>query len=282
MGSIWNAAGPDPDSETFCGLPVAESEKDSVAERGPLAVGLNTTLAEQLAEAARLDPHVLLLMAKSPELAPPRVTPLIVTDDLVPFVNVADCAELVEPTAVLGKPIAVGETVTLPLAELPPVPESATVCGLLLDVSDTVRVAARDPLTLGLKATEMLQLADAARLVPQVLLEMRKSPGFVPAMATLLIVMDEVDPFFSVAVWVVLVDPTVTEPYESEVGLMVTVPPEPVPVPDNAAVCGVFVAESLKLSVAVRVPLTVGAKMILAEQLADAARLVPQVLLLIR
>jgi hypothetical protein len=154
----------------------------------------------------------------------------------VPFVNVADCAALVEPTAVLGKPIAVGAAVTLPPVVLPPVPESATVCGLLLDVSETVSVAARDPLTLGLNATEMLQLAEAARLVPQVLLEMRKSPGFVPVMATLPIVMDDVDPFLSVAVWAVLVDPTFTEPYESEVGLMATVPLEPVPVPDNAAV----------------------------------------------
>jgi hypothetical protein len=42
------------------------------------------------------------------------------------------------------------------------------------------------------------------------------------------------------------------------------------------------VAESLKLSVAVRVPLTVGAKIMLAEQLADAAKVVPHVLLLIR
>jgi hypothetical protein len=60
---------------------------------------------------------------------------------------------------------------------------------------------------------------------------------------------------------------------------MLTVPLEPVPVPERVAVWGEPVAESLKFKVAVRVPLTFGAKTMLAVQLADAARLVPQVLL---
>jgi hypothetical protein len=205
---------------------------------------------------------------------------LLMLIDVVPlFVNVTGLAAPLPPTVTDTQLNDVGLVDALPPEVLVPVPESATVCGLLLDVSETVSVAARAPLTLGLNAIDTLQLAEAARLVPQVLLEMRKSPGSVPVMATLLIVMDELDPFLSVAVCVVLVDPIFTEPYENEVGLMVTVPPEPVPVPDNAAVCGVFVAESLKLSVAVRVPLTVGAKIMLAEQLADAASVVPQVLL---
>jgi hypothetical protein len=250
--------------------------------RVPLAVGLKTTLVEQLAEAARLVPHVLLLIAKSPALVPPMVTLLMVMEEAVPFVNVADCAALVDPTAVLGNPSDVGDTVTLPPDVLPPVPDNATVCGLLLDESETVSVAARDPLVLGLNAMETLQLAAAARLLPQVLLEITKSPGFVPVTDTLLMVIEELDPFLSVAVCDALVEPTFTEPNEREVGLIVTVPPVPVPVPDRDTVCGVFVAESLKLSVAVRVPLTVGANATLAVQLADAARLVPHVLLVIR
>lgn len=247
----------------------------------PLAVGLKTTLAEQLVEAARLVPQVLLLIAKSPALMPPSVTLLIVMEDAVPFVNVADCAALVDPTAVLGNPRLVGETVTLPDVA-PPVPDNATVCGLLLDESATESVAARDPFVLGLNATEMLQLAAAARLLPQVLLEITKSPGFVPVTDTLLIVIEELDPFFKVVVCDALVEPAFTEPNEREVGLIVTVPPVPVPVPDKDTVCGVFVAESLKLRVAVRVPVVVGANATLAVQLAVAARLVPQVLLDIR
>jgi hypothetical protein len=133
----------------------------------------------------------------------------------------------VDPTAVAGNPSAVVETVTLPPEVVPPVPERAAVCGLLVAESETVSVAARDPLTVGLNETETVQLADAARLVPQDLLEMRKSPGFVPVIEILLIVIDELVPLFRVAVWVVLVEPTFTEPNEKEVGLMVTDPLEP-------------------------------------------------------
>lgn len=49
------------------------------------------------------------------------------------------------------------------------------------------------------------------------------------------------------------------------------------PAPDSTTVCGLPVAESLNDSVAVRVPLTVGLKTTLAEQVAEAPRLVPQV-----
>ena len=97
-----------------------------VAVRAPLAVGLNTTLAEQVADAASEVPHVLLLMAKSLAFVPPMVTLLMVTDDLVVFDNVADCAALVEPIFVVGKLREVGDAVTLPVEVLPPVPDSAT------------------------------------------------------------------------------------------------------------------------------------------------------------
>ena len=201
-----------------------------------MVVGLNTTLAEQLAEAARDVPHVLLLMAKSLAFVPPIVTLLMVTDDFVVFVNVADCAALVDPTAVLGKLREVGDAVTLPLDVLPPVPDSATVCGLFEAVSETVRVAARVPVVLGLNATDTLQLADAARLDPQVLLVIVKSPGLVPVTATLLMVIDEVVPFFRVAVCAVLVEPTLTVPNEKDVGLMLTEAVLPVAVPERATV----------------------------------------------
>lgn len=62
---------------------------DKVAERVPVAVGLNSTLAVQLDDAPRLAPHVLLLMRKSPALAPPSATPLRVIDEEVPFLSVA-------------------------------------------------------------------------------------------------------------------------------------------------------------------------------------------------
>jgi hypothetical protein len=141
-----------------------------------------------------------------------------------------------------------------------------------------VSVAERDPATDGLKATEIVQLDEAARLVPQVLLEMRKSAGSAPVIATLLMVRDELVLLVRVVVSEPVVVPTETEPNEREVGLMLTEPVDPPGAyPDSATVWGEFVAESLKLSEAVRVPLVVGAKATLAEQLAAAASVEVQV-----
>ena len=69
-------------------------------------------------------------------------------------------------------------------------------------------------------------------------------------------------------------------PFSATVGLkgaMENVAVEPVPVSETD--CGLFVAESVKLSNAVRAPAAVGLKTIDAVQLAEAARLAPQVLL---
>jgi hypothetical protein len=152
------------------------------------------------------------------------------------------------------------------------VPERATVCGLFVAVSETVSVAARDPLTLGLNETEIVQVAEAARLVPQDFPEMTKSPGFVPVTAMLLMVIDELVPLVNVAVCAALVEPTFTEPNENEVGLMVTDPLEPPGAkPESATLCGEFDAVSIKVSEAVLVPPVVGANATFAEQLAPAA-----------
>jgi hypothetical protein len=224
----------------------------------------------------------LLLIEKSPALVPPRVTPLIVMDEVVPLLRVADWAALVDPTAVAGKPIAVGETVTLPPEVLPPVPDNATVCGLLVAESEIVRVAERVPVVVGLNSTDTPQLAEAARLEPQALAEMRKSPGFVPVSEMPLMVIEELVPLVSVEDWAALVEPTFTDPYERDVGLTVTLPLVPPGAnPESATVCGEFVAESVKLRVAVSVPPVTGAKATLAVQLAPAARLLPHVLLVI-
>lgn len=135
----------------------------------------------------------------------------------------------------------------------------------------------------GLNSTEIPQLADAATVEPQALAKMRKSPGLVPESETLLTVIEELVPLVSVDDCTELVEPTFTEPNEREVGLTVALPLVPPGAnPDSATDCGEFVAESLKLSVAVRVPLAIGAKAMLAVQLAEAARLVPHVLLDIR
>lgn len=179
---------------------------------------------------------------------------------------------------VLGKPSEVGDAVTLPLEAVVPVPENVTTRGML-DLSAMVIFAERDPVALGLNVIEMLHVAAGASVDPHVLLETTKSEAFVPlsvgpTIGTLALV-----PLVIVALCAELLEPTFTEPNESEVGLIVTKPLVPPGAkPDNETVWGELVAESLKLSVAVRVPATVGAKATFAVQLAPAARLDPHVL----
>jgi len=62
-------------------------------------------------------------------------------------------------------------------------------------------------------------------------------------------------------------------------GLAVRFPDGAIPVPESATFCGLLLAESLKLSVAVRAPAAAVLKRIVAVQLAWEARLDPQVLL---
>jgi hypothetical protein len=95
---------------------------------------------------------------------------------------------------------------------------------------------------------------------------------------TLFIVTAALVPFFSVAVCDALVEPTFTDPNESDVELKATDPPVLAGAnPERAVVCGLGLAESLKFRVAVNVPLAVGANTIFAVQLDPAARLVPHV-----
>jgi len=75
------------------------------------------------------------------------------------FVIVTDCDALVVPTATLPKLRLVGEIVTGGT----PVPDSVTVCGLLLAVSVMVSDAAgAAPVVAGLKVSTTVQLAPAA------------------------------------------------------------------------------------------------------------------------
>lgn len=61
------------------------------------------------------------------------------------------------------------------------------------------------------------------------------------------------------------------------VGDAVTLPVPPVPTPDTATCCGLFPALSVKLRVAVRVPEEVGLNRMVTVQLAEGARVEPQV-----
>jgi len=269
---------PVPVNATFCGLPLPLSVKLSNALRVPAAVGLNVTEAEQLDDAARLAPHVLLAIAKSPAFVPEIPTLLIVIADDVPFVNVADCAALVAPTVVLANVRPVGLADTLPDPPVPS-PVSATLCGLLVAESLNTRVAARFPMVVGAKTIVAVQLADAASEDPHVLLLIRKSPGFVPDIAMLLIVIVLVPLFVSVTGFGPPLLPTATFTQFKLVGETLALPEPDTPVPESVTFCGLLLAPSAKLSVADRAPDAPGLNVIDTVQLAELPRLLPQVLL---
>jgi hypothetical protein len=73
-----------------------------------------------------------------------------------------------------------------------------------------------------------------------------------------------------------LIAPAAVSPNERVLG--VTLASSGLPVPDNATVWGLFPAESVNASVAVREPVADGVKVMLTVQLADPARDAPQVL----
>jgi hypothetical protein len=113
------------------------------------------------------------------------------------------------------------------------VPVTLAVCGVLLALSVTVKVALRVPTAVGVNVTSIEQLAPAARLAPQ-LFVCAKSPLLVPVKAMLVMLIGELVPFSSATAWAPLVELTVWPANVSEEGDRLTEPPVEVP-PLNAA-----------------------------------------------
>ena len=111
-----------PESDTVCGLPVAESAIVMVAVLVPVAAALKVTLIAQLTPAAKLDPQSLV-WAKSVALAPATVMLVTLNAALPELVRVIVCAVVVAPTPWLEKVRAMGET---PATGAAPVPERLT------------------------------------------------------------------------------------------------------------------------------------------------------------
>jgi len=163
----------------------------------------------QLADAARLEPHVFVEMMKSPALVPPTLMLLKVTAFGPPLVTAMLFDAPRFPIVTLSHERLDGLTMMLVVDGIP-VPDRVIDCGLLLAVSLIVTVALRIPVVVGLKRIVRVQLADAARVEPQVLAEIRKSVGFAPPITALVIVIDALPLFVSVAVLEPLVFPTAT------------------------------------------------------------------------
>ena len=154
----------------------------------PFPAGVNVTAKVQAAPAARLVPQVSLAIAK-----PALTVKLVKKRDAPPLlVSVTVWAELVWP-------ILVGpnfKEVVDRVANVLPVPERETVCGLFEAESLNVSVPLTVPPPVGEKVTPTVQLAPAAIPVPHALLEIAK-----PVLAAMLEkVRDAPGPFVSVTV----------------------------------------------------------------------------------
>ena len=146
-----------------------------VPVRLPAAVGVKVTVIVQLALAAR-EPGQVLVTEKSPGSAPPELMVVMVRVAFPVFVRVTDWAELVVPRFCDEK-LSVPE-VRLAAGPLP-VPDNATVCGLLARLSAILIDAVRTPGAVGINFTMMMQFAFWASVAGQ-LFDCEKSPELVP------------------------------------------------------------------------------------------------------
>jgi hypothetical protein len=188
------------------------------------------------------------------------------------LVNVTLCDTLVVPTAWFPNERLVGDSDTV--VAVTPVPVSAIDCGELVVVSLMVIAAVIAPAAVGAKCPWMVQLAPAARLVPQ-LFPNANADAPVPVTAMLLTSRVALPVLVNVTLCDALVDPACTLPNDRLVGDNDTVVGV-IPVPVNATDCGEPVALSVMVIAAVTAPAVVGAKCPWMVQFAPAARLEPQ------
>lgn len=192
---------PVPERGTLCGLPPALSVILTVALREPATEGENVTLIVQLAPDASVAglSGQLADSAKSAAFVPPTAILLIVSGAVPLLVRVIVCAALVVPTFWLPKLALAGLSVT-PGADVTPVPERGTLCGLPPALSLMLTVAVRAPFADGVKVTLIVQLAVAARMpgLAGQLSDSVKSAVFVPFTVMPLIVSAAVPLFVSV------------------------------------------------------------------------------------
>jgi len=197
---------------------------------------------------------------------------LIVSTAVPVLVMVTVCEPLEVPTFVVLYSILVADRVT---GGSTPVPLKVIDCGEVPAVSVITRVAFSAPPFVGAKCPWMLQLAPAAKLIPQLFANTYDS-AFAPATAMLVIVKGA-DPSLVIVTYCdALVEPTVTVPNERLVDVRPTWTATPVPL--SEMVCGELAALSVIVTAALNEPACVGAKCPCIEQFALAAKLVPQLL----
>ena len=185
------------------------------------------------------------------------VTPVMVSPALPEFVTVTTCGVLVVPTNWLAKVKVLVESVTLGVSTA--VPLSPMLCGESGALSLMTTAPSRVPDAKGLNVTAMAQLAPAASVAGQVLLEIANSDAFTPVMVGAPAKVKLALPVFvSTTVWGLLVVFTGWLANARLAGDRLTAGAWPVPL--RLTVCGLPVALSETVTVPVRAPLAVGVK----------------------
>lgn len=201
-------------------------------------------------------------------------TLLIVIVPLELLVKVVAFGPPLLPTATLYQLSEVGDNVALPPAAWP-VPESVTESEAGLPLVVMLQLALSEFVVVGLKSIDAVQLAEAARLPPQLPPVMAKSPPLDPDIEPAPSVTDPDVPFVMVMVCELLVVPSLTVPKVNAAGEAVTAPPLE-PVPESATVNGVGLVLVVMLNTAFSAEVVVGLNVMKATQLADTPRLEPQ------
>ena len=135
--------------------------------------------------------------------------------------NITGWTALAESTLIMPKESVCGVTVNVLIFPVA-IPERDTLSDDLNPEWLKVRVAPRVPAASGVKTIVTVQLEEAARLAPQVLLEIAKSPALAPENPILLIAIGEVPMLLRVTAFGFPVEPKATLPHTRLLGSMRT------------------------------------------------------------
>jgi len=174
--TAW-AAVPVPLRVAVCGEPVTLSATLMAAEKVVAVPGVKVTEIAQLPSEASDVPQ-LLVSAKLLAPVPVMEIPVMVRAAVPGFESVMVCTAVVTPAG-LVKVRLVGARTACGVGAAVPVPVSVAVCGEPVAVSATAMDAEKVVAEAGVNVTEMVQVAEAASVVPQLLVS-AKSVGLLP------------------------------------------------------------------------------------------------------
>jgi hypothetical protein len=178
--------------------------------------------------------------------------------------NVADCPA--DTLAEVEPPGGAEMTMSVPF------PDRVTACGLAGALSEMVMAPARGPVAVGVKVTEIVQVAFLATLVPQSSVSAKS-----PLALMLMKVSVALPTLVTVTLCFPLVAPTNWFPKGKAVAERLMAGPKGVPVPMRLTDCGLSPALSMTRREPTRLPVAVGVNVTLIEQEALAARVAGQV-----